>query len=88
MASTVRFYLSSDETFDGIDTFLKEISIDAITEGAKKSAKLNVDLNGLTVKPLPTGTRSDDFVLGVVDATGLVTESDETGNFIVFGNLE
>ncbi len=81
-ASTVRFYLSSDETFDGGDNLLTAVLIDAVTGGATKSAKLNVDL------PIASGSRSSDFVLGIVDFAGVVMESDETDNTIVFGPLE
>ncbi len=85
-ASTVRFYLSADQTFDATDLLLKAVSIDAVTAGAKKSAKLNVDLNFTT--GLTPGLRSSDFVLGIVDDAGVVPESDETDNTIVFGPLE
>ena len=79
-ASRVRFFLSSDSTLDGGDTFLKQVLVDALKPGQTKKSTLS--------HKLPTGsTASGKFVLAAIDADNVVTEISETNNVMVSGPL-
>jgi hypothetical protein len=81
-STVLRFYLSSDATFDGGDTQLgSDVVIRRpIKVGKTGKAKLKTTL--------PVGANpSGKFLLAVVDAVNTVSESDETNNVIVFGPL-
>jgi hypothetical protein len=69
-ASTVRFYLSDNATYDEGDTLLTEVVSNAIPAGKSQTIPLNV--------PLPNG--ANGYVIAVVDAGDTVTESNETNN--------
>jgi hypothetical protein len=77
----LRFYLSADNGFDGGDTFLRQVVVSALKPGKEKSKKMKKH-------KLPTGQNaSGKYVIAVIDATGLITESDETNNAPVFGSI-
>ena len=60
--------------------FLKQVAVGALKPGKAKTVSLSYNL--------PTGTSaSGQYALGVIDATNIVAEIDETNNLIVFGPL-
>lgn len=72
-SSTVSFYLSVDDVMSTSDTFLGSASVGALAAGASQAA-------GTTVV-IPAGTASGSYFIGaIVDAGGLVAESDENDN--------
>lgn len=80
LASRLRFFLSTDATFDGSDAFLKQAGIPSLKVNKVKKVKLKVSL--------PVGSSaSGQFVIAVVDADDSVAEISEANNRIVFGPL-
>ena len=71
--SITRFYLSTDNVFDGGDVFLGSRAVPALGPRATSSATSNVTI------PLSTAT-GRYFVIGVADADDTVVESDEANN--------
>lgn len=79
-SSVLRFVLSADTNVDGSDLLLMEVNIGSILAGKTTKQALNVTL--------PTGISvTGQFVLGVVDATNTVAETDETNNVVPSGPL-
>jgi uncharacterized repeat protein (TIGR01451 family) len=71
----LRFYLSSNGTFDSGDTLLKDSQVNAVKVGRTKRRSLKLKL--------PTGTDvTGQIVIAVLDSAGTVTESSETNNTI------
>lgn len=79
-ASFLRFYLSADPVWDGGDTLLQQVTISALKAGKAKSKKIKQYL------PI-SQTASGQYVLAVLDATGLIVEQNETNNVLVFGPI-
>jgi subtilase family serine protease len=78
--SRLKFYLSSDSTFDSSDTLLKDIAAGPLKAGRTKTKILRASL--------PIGSSaSGKHVIALVDATNAVAETDETNNEIVSGAL-
>jgi len=72
-ASTTRFYLSTNSTFDLSDLPLGSRAIPALAPGATSS--------GTTSVTIPTGTAVGTYyVIARADADGIVTETAETNN--------
>ncbi len=79
-ASFVQFYFSVDNVFDGGDLFLEQVTVGALKPGRAKSKKMKYKL--------PIGqTASGQYVIAVLDATGLIAEQDETNNALIFGPI-
>lgn len=77
-ASVLKFFLSSDGAVDPGDRFLTQVIIGPRDPAKSQRTRLSV--------VLPPGvSASGGFVIGFVDATGLVVETDEANNQIVFG---
>jgi hypothetical protein len=80
-ASTLSYYLSSDETLDEGDLLLKQQQIAGVPAGRETRVAVK------KVK-LPAGTSGTGmFVIAVLDDGDGVTESDEGNNLVVFGPL-
>ena len=72
----VHFYMSSDPRWDSGDELLKEVPIGSLKPGQGKLRKFSVSL--------PLGqSASGKYVIGWIDATGVVEEWDETNNMVV-----
>jgi subtilisin family serine protease/uncharacterized membrane protein len=72
-ASTVRFYLSTNLTLDAADTFLTERAVPPLGVNDSSSAGTPIQI--------PAGTAAGNYyVLARADATGVVTESNESNN--------
>ena len=80
LSSSVRFYLSSDETYNGGDTLLKSLSGGKIKAGRSKIITLSYSFSS-------GGTASGKYIIGVIDADNTVLETDETNNNIVYGPI-
>lgn len=77
----VRYYLSTDATFDDPgDTLLAESAVAALKTGKLKKGKLKAKLS-------PGVTVSNQFVIAVIDAANAVAECVETNNVTAFGPL-
>lgn len=77
----VRYYLSTDATFDDPgDTLLAESAFAALKPGKPKKGKLKATLP-------PGVTVSNQFVIAVIDAANAVAECVETNNVTAFGPL-
>jgi subtilase family serine protease len=74
-ASTVRFYLSLNLTYDASDTPLGD---------GRPVGPLGINVNNAatTQLTLPTGISGRYYIIAVADADGVVTESSETNNTI------
>jgi hypothetical protein len=71
----LRFYLSSNGTFDSGDILLKDSQVNAVKVGRTKRRSFKLKL--------PTGTDvTGQIVIAVLDSAGAVTESSETNNTI------
>ena len=71
--SVLKFYLSEDDILDEGDMELKEVAVDELDAGQSQ----NQSFFTLLPKGLdPTG----QYVIAVVDATNIVTETNETNN--------
>jgi subtilase family serine protease len=78
--STIKFYLSDNNTYNGGDTLLKKVETGTITAGGSITG--NIKFN------LPTGqSASGKYVIAVIDADNTVVESNEANNQIVYGPL-
>ncbi|HLY37726.1 MAG TPA: CARDB domain-containing protein [Candidatus Binatia bacterium] len=75
--SVLRFALSTDGTTP--TATLKQMNMPAMAPGDTEPMRLRA--------PVPGGSASGMFVLAIVDATGVVPESNETNNVIAFGPL-
>ena len=75
LPSTIRFYLSTDQTLDVGDSFLSQVATKALKAGAGKAAKFKY------TAPLGV-TTSGKFVLAVIDEGNTLAESNETNNMI------
>lgn len=73
-ASTVRFYLSSDATFDAGDVLLGARAVGPLAVGALSTAVTSVTI------PANTSAPASYRVIAVADALGQVAETDETNN--------
>jgi subtilase family serine protease len=72
-ASTTRFYLSTDATFDAGDVLLGGRDVPALPPGATSASS--------TAVTIPATTAGGTYwVIARADATGAVTEGDETNN--------
>jgi len=69
-----KFYLSTDNLFDGGDVFLGSRAVPALAAKTTSAATTNVTI------PLST-TPGRYFVIGVADADAAVIESVEANNF-------
>jgi uncharacterized repeat protein (TIGR01451 family) len=79
-ASVARLYLSDDTSVDARDILLGEVAIPAL--GAGKQVFRAVSL------PVPAGgSASGKFVIAVLDASGVVQESNETNNNIATARI-
>lgn len=74
-ASTVKFYLSLNTTYDVGDTPLG----DGRPVGA---LGININNTGTTQLTLPTGISGKYYIIAVADGTGVVPESSETNNTV------
>jgi subtilase family serine protease len=72
-ASTVRYYLSDDQTKGGADIVLGSRSVASLNAGASSNGSLNVTVPAST----PVGAY---YVLSCADDTGAVAESNEANN--------
>jgi hypothetical protein len=81
-SSTVRFYLSDDNTFDDADTFLKQVSI---ISNIKTGKSLNKSLQ----YTFGYGeTLTGKYIVAVIDADNTVVEADENNNDIAYGPMQ
>ncbi|MBI5739722.1 MAG: hypothetical protein HZA16_03285 [Nitrospirae bacterium] len=72
-ASTTRFYLSTNSTYDAGDTLIGERAVAAIAAGATNTGSASVTI--------PVGTTSGTFyIIAIADAAGVVVELLETNN--------
>jgi len=79
--SFVRYYLSSDGTFDSGDTLLKQVATGKVKPGKHKKRTLSAKL--------PAGeSATGEFVIAVVDADNTVAECNESNNVVVFGPVQ
>jgi len=79
-ACVARFYLSDDTTFDASDVLLSEMTIPTLGAGATHLLRVK------TLLP-PGSSASGKFVIAVLDAAGIVTESDESNNSVASARL-
>ena len=70
----VRFYHSTDNVLDGTDVLIGEKQVTALEPGQVINVPLKKKISSLV---------ADSYVIAIVDATGLVSEADETNNIIV-----
>ena len=79
--STLRLFLSTNKRFEPAqDQRLKSLAVGALQPKQKQPRTVTI--------ALPAGSRATGkFVLAVVDATNVVTETNENNNVIVFGSL-
>lgn len=74
-STLLRFYLSSDATFDSGDTFIKDSQVNTLKVGRTKRRSLKVKL--------PPGTdATGQIVIAVLDSDQTIIESNETNNTI------
>lgn len=73
-ANYVYFYLSTDSTFSGDDNYLTSGTVSALSSGGSTSGTASVTM------PSSFSYYGTWYILVVVDATGVVTEGDETNN--------
>lgn len=79
-ASQLRFYLSADTVVTAGDTLIGACGVPVVAAGATNS-----DCTGAII--VPAAVQPGSYYLGVIaDATGVVTESDETNNSAVASN--
>lgn len=79
-SSFVRFYLSNDAYINGADIFLKQVATGSVKMGTSKAKMLS--------QSLPVGeTASGKYIIAVIDAGNIVTESDKNNNYAVFGPI-
>ena len=79
-STLLRFYLSSDATFDNGDTFIKDSQVNTLKVGRTKRRSLKVKL--------PPGTdATGQIVIAVLDSAETVIESNETNNTIASSPL-
>jgi hypothetical protein len=77
-SSIVRYYLSENNTYDGGDIFLKNVSTGTIQQGKGKAKTFSNSFSaGIT-----TGGK---YVIAVIDADNTVEELNEANNYIVYG---
>jgi hypothetical protein len=74
----VRFYLSDDPSYDEGDLLLKQVASGTIKANSSKNKQLSYTL------PL-NGTASQKYIIAVIDADNVITESNESNNSIVSG---
>ncbi len=73
-ASTTRFYLSTNATYEATDTFLGSRDVPPLPGGGTTNG-------GTTICVIPTGTAAGTYyVIGVADSANAVTETTETNN--------
>jgi len=76
-SSSIDFYLSDDDQYDGGDTFLERISTGPINAGNSVVKKL--------IYRLPAGeSASGKYIIAVIDPEDVVTELDESNNEVPF----
>jgi uncharacterized repeat protein (TIGR01451 family) len=74
-ACIVRLYLSDDSSYSANDVLLQQANIPSLGAGAQQVMKVQFSL--------PAGTSaSGKFLIAVIDADNVVTESNETNNVI------
>ncbi len=79
-ASTLKYYLSSDITWDASDTYLGEDAVASLTIGGTSPKTENLTI--------PSGTSAGNYyILFFADAEDVVEESDEDNN-IAYSSLE
>jgi C1A family cysteine protease len=79
-SSSIRFYLSNDNIYDGGDTLLKKVSVAKIKTGRSTQKSFSYSF--------PYGASpSGKYIIAIVDADNIVAEVRETNNNIVFGPL-
>ncbi|MBI4685607.1 MAG: choice-of-anchor D domain-containing protein [Nitrospirae bacterium] len=72
-ASTTRYYLSANSTWDALDTPLGERALGSLAPNAEDT--------GSTTVTIPAGTATGTwYIIARADATGVVTETSETNN--------
>jgi uncharacterized repeat protein (TIGR01451 family) len=75
-ATLLRFYLSSNATFDSGDTLLKDSQVNTLKVGRTKKRSLKMKLS--------TGTdATGQLVIAVLDSANAVVEGNETNNAVV-----
>jgi hypothetical protein len=79
-SSLVNYYLSTDATFDGGDTPLKQATTGIVHPGRPRNRTFSADLP-------PSVSGSGRFILAVINADSAVAECDEANNVIAFGPL-
>lgn len=72
--SRLKYYLSSDRSFDGADTYLNYDAVDPLSSGAQSVETANLRVPGSTADGLY-------YVLFVADSTALIAETDEANVF-------
>ena len=79
-SSSVRFYFSQDNNFDGADTFLREIRTGKLNAGRSKNMNLNHNF--------PSGiSATDKYIIAVIDEYNTVTEMNESNNVMIYGAI-
>jgi hypothetical protein len=75
--SFVRYYLSTDNTYNAGDTFLKQVATGKVKVNKPKTKKLSYSFQ--------TGqSASGQYVIAVIDADNAISESNETNNNISY----
>ena len=80
ISSSVRFYLSDDDTYNAGDAFLKQISSGTVKVSKSMNKKLSYKL-------LSGVTASGKYVIAVIDADDAVQETNESDNVIAYGPI-
>jgi uncharacterized repeat protein (TIGR01451 family) len=76
----VRLYLSDDTTFDASDVQIGEVGLPSLPAGGQRVLKFKASL--------PAGSNaSGKFVIAVLDAGGIVTETDKSNNNVASARL-
>jgi hypothetical protein len=76
--SFVRYYLSTDSTYNAGDTFLKQVATGKVKVGRSKTKTLSYSF--------PTGqSASGQYVIAVIDADNTIVESNDNNNNIAYG---
>ena len=71
-ASVIRFYLSTNTSFDSSDMLIGSRNVPAIAAGGINS--------GTTSVVIPSGLSGSYYIFAVADATGVVAEASEGNN--------
>lgn len=79
--SKLKFYLSSNNSYEANDLLVKEITVKNLKNDASKTLSISIKL--------PTGTSaSGKYLIAFIDADEIINETNENNNKIVFGPID